>query len=267
VGRLHVTLPASSIERWEFLFAQILCYILSTEGGINLERSVESIEAQKLFAVGTDHFEQRRFKDAFENFEQARKLDPSLEDLDSYLGFTLFNLQKISEAITALRRASQKEPDNGRIFLHLGLCYGTLKDARSAEHYFKKGLEKNPLSGDLHFNLGTLYLNLDVYGLAEDHLKIASELSPKHSAPYHNLGIVYARTGQLELAAEAYRKSLEAEPGDLITMECALRAYLRLPAPDEWSKIKEAIFIEHPYSQPMLPVNPLDPSGNDILKF
>ena len=60
----------------------------------------------------------------------------------------------------------------------------------------------------IYYNLGTEWLKIDRLDHALSELQTASRLNPRLSAAFGNLGAVYSRTGQNELAIQAYSRAI-----------------------------------------------------------
>ncbi|MDO9010970.1 MAG: tetratricopeptide repeat protein [Gallionella sp.] len=65
-----------------------------------------------------------------------------------------------------------------------------------------------PGAARIYYNRGTEWLKVDEYDSALADLVIATRLSPQLSAAFGNLGAVYLKTGQNELAIQAYSRAI-----------------------------------------------------------
>jgi hypothetical protein len=63
-------------------------------------------------------------------------------------------------------------------------------------------------AGRIYYNRGTEWLNLGDYDKAIADLQLATKLTQKMSAAFGNLGVVYLKTGQNELAIQAFSRAI-----------------------------------------------------------
>lgn len=71
-----------------------------------------------------------------------------------------------------------------------------------------KNRQSLPGVARIYYNRGTEWLKVDKYDSALADLKTATRLNPKFSAAFGNLGVVYVKTGQNDLAIQAYSQSI-----------------------------------------------------------
>ena len=71
-----------------------------------------------------------------------------------------------------------------------------------------KDRQSLPGVGRIYYNRGTEWLKIDSLSSAQSDLEIATRLSPKLSAGFGNLGQVYSRTGQNDLAIQAFSRAI-----------------------------------------------------------
>ena len=71
-----------------------------------------------------------------------------------------------------------------------------------------KDRQELPGVGRIYYNRGTEWLKEDMLDKALPDLQEATRLSPRLSAAFGNLGLVYSRTGQNELAIQAFSRAI-----------------------------------------------------------
>ncbi len=84
-----------------------------------------------------------------------------------------------------------------------------------------------------HTNLGARWLLEDVYAEALHQLTLATRLDPGLASAWVNLGVVKRRLGDQDGALEAYRRALEAAPGNASALTNLAHLYTRQGRPEE----------------------------------
>ncbi len=102
--------------RAESLAAQGRC-----EEALPLLAEADPADPRAARVAGQCQIRLRRYPEAVESLERARRLDPALPGLDRELGIALYHTGDRAAAETALRAAQASEPDNAEVDLYLGL--------------------------------------------------------------------------------------------------------------------------------------------------
>ena len=85
--------------------------------------------------------------------------------------------------------------------------------AQVATDYFKKAIKKNKEHAESHYQLAILYNeHFQETDKAIKHFRKTLKLQPEHPFANYDLAIVYHQLGELELAAEYYRKAYAINP-------------------------------------------------------
>ncbi len=86
----------------------------------------------------------------------------------------------------------------------------------SSLQYFKEALEENPESGAIDFNLGNAFHQQGMYQDALQSYEMATRSadSSLSAESFYNIGNTHFRAGELDKAADAYKKSLSYAPDD-----------------------------------------------------
>src|SRR5206468_8947617 len=117
----------------------------------------------------------------------ARKLDPSLPEVDVTLGDTLRVTGRSREAMDAYRRALSVRPGDVQALLGLGRAAAQAGDEPTAETAVRQATELQP-SWAVFNGLASYYFDLGRYGEAAALFRRATKTAPDSSWAYSNLG-------------------------------------------------------------------------------
>lgn len=134
------------------------------------------------------------------------------------LGHALLAMQRGDEAAAAFRKALELEPK--RASARTGLAGALLQTGKSADAVTeaRKATEDDPKSGEAFAVLGTAILAAAPkkeagWGDAIAQAQQGAFLSPRNAVVQVAVGKLFEAGGNLDQAANAYRKALEADPG------------------------------------------------------
>lgn len=179
---------------------------------------------------------------ALARYAAATEATPNHAHAWYQLGRAQLAAARASDARDSFARAIQIAPAfiEARIaFGEAELALGNTETARAA---WEEVLRMRPASAPAHARLGELALRERALAAAETHFLSALRTQPKDSASLRGLGETYYRGNRLPEALEAWRRSLETDPGqpelrdDVRDLESYLKAYPQprlstLPAP------------------------------------
>ena len=116
-------------------------------------------------------------------------------------------------AINILKKQLETNPTNARTHYLLGTIYDDKGDTELAVISFKACLEINP---DFHPARETLLQVYQRVGLSQQAVDLLEETLKQMPSPndYNTIGVMYYRTGEIDQAIAAFRKSLEMNPYD-----------------------------------------------------
>lgn len=95
-------------------------------------------------------------------------------------------------------------------FEYAMLLRDTAGDHRRVAELLRKTIELNPHHAEAHFLLGNMAVAAGRLEEGLEHLRRAAEILPRQAGFWHALALAYQKTGRLELARRAARRSLEA---------------------------------------------------------
>jgi outer membrane protein OmpA-like peptidoglycan-associated protein len=127
---------------------------------------------------------------------------------------------------------------------------------------FEKAAKLCPSFAEAHVNLADAYENLALQRTPEDpqynkwinlaisYYRQAAEQNPTLFPPHFGLGVNYMRTGQLEMAKQAFGEALAVNPGDKETKVLLAKVELKLRNQNEGFQTKKKILETAKKSEP-----------------
>ena len=185
----------------------------STANKGKIPLTTKSDEAKKLYAEGLAQFDQVRFHEAHQKFQQAAAKDPQFAMAHYQLALTSPSNKEaqahVKHAVDLAGNASEGE----RLTI-LSLQAGFNSDPSKSLEYAQETVQKYPDDSRAHLNLGFAYTGRQDYQKAVDELNKAIELDPNFSTAYNALGYVYRPMGNYPEAEKAFKKYIELVPND-----------------------------------------------------
>ena len=99
--------------------------------------------------------------------------------------------------------------------LNIGFYESKHGNYATAVEYYQKALSETSaqrIKAKAYMNMGYAYRELKEYDLARDNLKMAVTLDPKNGEAWTFLGVAAQRSGDLDLAVQAYRQGMKLKP-------------------------------------------------------
>jgi len=149
------------------------------------------------FFLGLCHLSMGEPSTALECLEQALELGPENQDMPSiysYMGVSLKELERYSDAIKVLERAEEYDSERTDVHNLMGFCYFKKKEHEKAIECFKRVLKLNPSSAIDYANIASNYRDMGDREKALRYYKLALELDP---------GIDFARENLQRLESSA----------------------------------------------------------------
>jgi len=106
-----------------------------------LEDKLTNEPAKIYFRLGVINFEMKRFKEAIEQFTEARKYDSSLETITFYLAICYEELEDYEYAIIEISSYLRSQSDNWPLRISLSNLYETIQQYEKAESEREKVFE------------------------------------------------------------------------------------------------------------------------------
>lgn len=167
-----------------------------------------------------------RIDEAEETFDKALALDPESAAVHQGLGEVRYEQGRIEEAIASFDRALELQPEASSLHYKLGLAYRKIGDLDAAREQLSQNrsgevLFPDPLVDILdrflhgsrpHVKAGNRAMETGDVEQAAEHYRRAVEADPEDSLAQYNLGFALARLGRADEAEAQFRKAIELDP-------------------------------------------------------
>lgn len=170
------------------------------------------------YQIGLLAWQDKDYKKAEQVFGALYKDNP--KDNRGLFGITetLAAQNRIDDAIKELAKASAAEPE--RMDLKLGLANLHFR----AQHYddaigiYKTLLEKQPGNADLLYRLAETYRRKGDINLAADAFRKSSQAAPNSTLPLLQLGVILETIGPVDQANAVYQEILKLDPNNAVAL-------------------------------------------------
>ncbi|MCS6861499.1 MAG: tetratricopeptide repeat protein [Abditibacteriales bacterium] len=154
------------------------------------------------------------------------------------------------ERIQQLEAMVRANPSDQRVWFELGVLYSDAHEFKRAIHAFSQVIERNPHGWEAYLNRGVAHLNLRQFHDAERDVRSALKNGCDKAEGYRWLGEIYLAENALDLAENAFRRSLKYHPrsypalaGLARTIEMQFRNYEGVGAKDIIPLMEKAVQI------------------------
>lgn len=235
------------------------------------------------FNVGLIYINQKMLKEAADEFEAVRKLNPNFEaneeSIYQLLAMVDRELGRNDEAIAALQEGLLKQPKNLRMLkalaflqvhgnddtvalptfqaildidskdedalLNLGILYQKLNRLDDAAQSYRSALELNPTDFNAHYNLALLLMRQNKVADAAREFQEADKISPGNADVLERLGDAYSFQDQLDKAAQAYQAAAVKAPDRPLLLSKLAFALARLKrAPEAVVALERSVSLD-----------------------
>ena len=210
-------------------------------------KSVSLLLGQAYHNLGVIDARASHYSQAAQEFSQAAKWDPSIQNLDRNWGVAAFRAEKYGEAVEPLERQLQRTPNDLSIREMLGLSYymddkfaesaKTLRpaldqlsdnagllyaagvslvrsgDAKNGARVFSRMLEKDQNVAAVRVLLGQAYAQEQNYPEALAEFARALQLDSHTAEAHYGWGMVALKQGKLDTSADQFQQELSVNPG------------------------------------------------------
>jgi len=146
---------------------------------------------------------------AIEQYRGAFEADPNNVEAYTRMGVACMRVQRFEEATRAFLRAIEIAPDKAYLHNNLGFCYILQENFEDAEKSFRNAIALRPDYQRAHMNLGTVLAHTG----RQDEAVQEFEKGVPRDAAFYNLGLILASNKQYDAAEQAFRHSLDLNPG------------------------------------------------------
>jgi tetratricopeptide (TPR) repeat protein len=188
------------------MLAQVLL-ICGCAGSIS---PLQKHQAQRHYEYGLSHLYLEDTQAAYDEFEQAKELNPEEAKVYEALGLVLMQQNDYPVALTNLKRATELDPGLASAYQHISDVYIKLGEWAEAIHYARKALAVPAFSQryQTHYNQGVALFNLQEYADAQREFTRVLELAPQWAEARIWLGKSLFAQGKTSLAIVEYREAL-----------------------------------------------------------
>ena len=173
---------------------------------------VKNSEAKNKFDQGVQFYQQGKFDEAIEAFEDVIINKPDFAEGYYNLGMAYLRQGDPDRAIEVIDKAIELKPDFVEAYFGIGQAYIDKGEEEQATEIFKKAVAINPSDAKIYVNLGALYFSTNRDDLAMEAFLKAMELDPSLPNTYYQLGLLYYKKQEIDESIESFEKYLELAP-------------------------------------------------------
>jgi len=170
------------------------------------------IKAKELYAQGLSYFEQKKYEQAAQAFQEAINLQPDYQMAYYYLGITNSWLYRFPEAEKALKEAIRLNPQDFYAYKELADVYTWLERYEDSIQYSKEAVRLKPDYADAYVTIGLSQIKLQRYEDAIKILRVAISLDPNLEYAYFYLGVALSWLHRFQEAKDAHLKAIQLKP-------------------------------------------------------
>ncbi|MBU90461.1 hypothetical protein CMO94_02870 [Candidatus Woesearchaeota archaeon] len=147
--------------------------------------------------VGIGFTQLREDEKAFDNYDQAIKLNPKFPEAYRNRGCNWFEKGNPDKAMEDLNVAIDLNPNFAVVYQLRGIIWHTKEDYETAIEEFNESIRLNPEDPDTFMNRGnSLFMLGDIDRAIRDYDKTI-EIAPKYHLAYHNRGLAWRKKGNM----------------------------------------------------------------------
>lgn len=174
------------------------------EGAAPPPPSKREIEAQRLFALATEHHRQGRLDEAIAGYTRVLAYQPAHPDAYNNLGVALRVRGKFAAAVACYRRALGIRPDNSGTWSNLGNVLRDLGRLEEAVAAHQRAVSLAPRSAEAVYNLGLVLKDMGQTDTAIACFVRTLEINPEHVDCHWDRALTHLMRGDLERGFAEY---------------------------------------------------------------
>ncbi|MGA7828987.1 MAG: tetratricopeptide repeat protein [Geobacteraceae bacterium] len=168
--------------------------------------------------LGQAYFFKKRFDLAEQKYLKALELRPKYSEVRNNLGAAYLEMQQWDKAITQLTQVYNDifYQNHDTAAMNLALAYFGKGDYEKALSLLRPVIADNPRSPYARFDLGRVYFADDKVGLAIDAFKKSIELDPGYAKAHYHLALAYLKCQNPAAAKAEFKEVVRINPDDEI---------------------------------------------------
>jgi tetratricopeptide (TPR) repeat protein len=193
---------------------------------INITR-IDPKHHEAYYYLGLINFEQNKFSEAVNFFNQSLAINPDNDDLLIFISDAYRRQGMISNAIDALERVAEKRND-AQLYYAIAMMYNQENRIDDAMENLDRALVIDPeheLSVVLY---AEITYNNDMFERAIDYLEKVVDMRPDDEEASRRLALSYIRTGQLDKAITKYQSIIASDRNNIRAYQNLAAAYRTL---------------------------------------
>ncbi len=196
--------------------------------GANAPANAALTPEQQLVLEANDLLNTGNYKEAFQRFGQALKMDPKMAAAFKGRGFIYYQLGKYKHAIKEYDKCLSLAPDDSEGFYERGNAYLAAGSKKRALKDYNKAIALNPGFPDAYNARGTVHFAAKQYLNALEDYTRALNIDGSYTDAYFNRATTHMKLGMYELAAKDYDAVLRIDPSDRNALKKRQEAYKKL---------------------------------------
>ena len=145
-------------------------------------------------------------------FKNSISLKPDYADAYYNMGYALYYLDKLDEAIWAYKKAISFKPDYAEAYFNIGVALKKQDKLDDAIEAYKKCMSLRPNYAEVYNNLGVVFQAQGKFDESIDAYKKCISLKPDHAEAYDNMGVALKDQGKFDESIEAHKKCISLKP-------------------------------------------------------
>jgi tetratricopeptide (TPR) repeat protein len=172
-----------------------------------------------------------RYTEAYEDLRRAVSLAPANSEYQANLGYVLWKLGRLEEAMSAERAALKLDDKNFMAHHQLGrflLRTGDQKQLAESATHLRRALELDARQYDVRFELIAAYRALGNRAEASSQLDFLFDARPSDPRVFYMSGLLASDRDDLEMAIKEFKEALRRDPTLLGALQDLGLAYVKL---------------------------------------
>ena len=144
--------------------------------------------------------------------KEAYQLNPLRVQSLAYAGKAFIEIDEYKLGAKILQKVVDAYPYQMKSLINLGMAYYMLENMEESLKIYKRVLSIDPTHPDAHYHVGDILMKKGKETKGLQHLRMAAEYSPHEALFKFKLGLAEYRVGNYELAAAAFKSTIQLKP-------------------------------------------------------